>query len=346
MTSERSPDVSPYVADIRDQPEALTTLFEADIPAATRALLADLDRFDRIVMTGMGASLHAMYPAYLRLAAAGMPVWCEETAELLGIQHGLTTASTLLWVASQSGESAEVAELLDRLAAVGGPVVLGVTNDVSSSLADGADEVLPLHSGPEHTVGTRSYLNTLAAMALATNVALASVPEGDLRAAPQVIHSYLEDWDGRLADIDRAVPGPPTFVLGRGPSLGSARAGALVIKEAARCAVEGMSVPQFRHGPLEIADSGITVLLMAGVTADRGANESMRDNLVATGARCVWVSPDAHAEPTIAAPALTSLDARPLGEIVPAQLLSVVLARRQGTEPGSFRHVDKVTRTL
>jgi glucosamine--fructose-6-phosphate aminotransferase (isomerizing) len=35
--------------------------------------------------------------------------------------------------------------------------------------------------------------------------------------------------------------------------------------------------------------------------------------------------------------------ARPLVEILPLQMLSIVMAQRKGIEPGKFRHVGKVT---
>ena len=340
------PDVPPYVADIRAQPQALESLLTSSLPADAKTLLGRVGRFDRIVLTGMGSSLHGMYPTFLRLAAAGYPVWCEDTAELLGYQQGLTAGNTLVWITSQSGESAEVTELIDRLPDHDGPTVLAATNDLDSALAVAAAAVMPLHSGPENTVGTRSYLNTLAVGALATSVALGEPVEPELRSAPEQIDRYLAGWDDELAQISDQVPDSAMFVVGRGSSLGSARTAALIIKEAARRAVEGMSVPQFRHGPLEMADGDLTVLMFAGRHADRALNEQMRTDLQTTGARCVWIDVDAALQPGIVMPRLSGRDSRSLAEIVPMQLLTVVLAGRLGQEPGRFRQIAKITRTL
>lgn len=114
------------------------------------------------------------------------------------------------------------------------------------------------------------------------------------------------------------------FVLGRGASMAAVSTGALIIKEAAKAAVESMSAPQFRHGPFErrtVAD-----------LRELGAHA-----LLAGG-------PDGDAAVTL--PALSSPRALPLAEILPLQALSVVLARRRGVEPGAFRQIGKVTRTL
>lgn len=344
------PAAPPYIADIRAQPTVLETLLGAGIPAEPRALLGSIATFDRIVLTGMGSSLNGMYPTYLRLAAAGLATWCEDTAELLGYERGLMTGNTLVWLTSQSGESAEAVELLDRVIRPGGPTVLAATNDPDSSLGTRAHVVMPLHSGPENTVGTRSYVNTLALGTMASSIALGIPVDPEVYTAPENIARYLDDWDDHLSMISAEVPDSSIFVLGRGSSLASARTAALIAKEAARRPVEGMSVPQFRHGPLEMADHDLTALVFAGNPAERVLNEQMRTDLIATGARCVWVDTAPAVRPpvgaTIVTPALPGYDARPLAEIVPMQLLTVVLAERSGQEPGRFRQIDKITRTL
>ena len=171
-------------------------------------------------------------------------------------------------------------------------------------------------------------------------------PDRDISEAPGRLATYLDDWDRWIDEIGTAIPDTPTFVLGRGMSLGSARTGALIIKEAARRPVEGMSVPQFRHGPLEMADSSVTALLLAGGDDDRVLNEHMRRDLWVTGAQCVWIDTEPDLHSSITMPNLRGRLARPLAEILPLQLLTVVLAQRLGQEPGEFRQIEKITRSL
>src|SRR5215472_14998912 len=103
-----------YVTDIRGQPQALQALLDRSPGEAAQQLLGRLSDLDRIIMTGMGASLYAQYPAFLKLAAAGLPVWWIEASELLGEARGLLTPRSLLWITSQSGRSAEVVALLSE----------------------------------------------------------------------------------------------------------------------------------------------------------------------------------------------------------------------------------------
>ena len=341
LTTSATPS---YLDDIRAQPAALAVLLQHGLSRECRQLLTSFERFDRIVLTGMGSSLQGCWPLYLRLAAAGFPVWWVETAELLGPAGGLLTPQSLLWIVSQSGGSAEVVALLDHLPAPR-PQVLGTTNDVASTLARSADVVLELHSGEEHTVSTKSYLNTLAALALAGDCITGATPEPELQRAPDGLAAYLHQWSEHLAALDASVREDAIFVLGRGASLAAANTGALIIKEAAKHPVEGMSAPQFRHGPLELAGPGIAVLLLAGSPAQHSHNRALFDDLADAGANAVWLTTHASGE-RHQLPALGGSTGRSIAEILPLQVLSVVLADRAGLEPGAFQRIGKVTQQL
>ena len=161
---------NPYILDILSQPNALQTALERFDPAPLAPLAAAIQRgdFDRILLTGMGASLYASYPAWLTLAAAGLPVMWVDAAELIHYTPEIVTARTLLWLSSQSGKSAEIVSAL-RFERIARPAALLATvNDLDSPLAnatetfDGLSARLPIHAIVEKTVSTRTYTNTLA----------------------------------------------------------------------------------------------------------------------------------------------------------------------------------------
>jgi glutamine---fructose-6-phosphate transaminase (isomerizing) len=344
ITTPTPPAAPAYLSDIRHEPESLQDVLESRIEPEALAMLRRIHGFDRIVLTGMGASLHALYPAFLRLVSAGLPVWHVETSELLGEADGLVTSDTLLWITSQSGRSAEVTALLERVSARR-PAVLGFTNDTASPLAESSDAVVELHSGPEHAVGTRSYVNSLAAHARATAVALKRELPVGVTEAPSRLAEYLGRWDEHIAAWEAAVSEEILFAVARGASLAAARTGALIIKEAAKAPIEAMSAPQFRHGPLEMADERLCVIVLPGGPADAPLNERLAADLAAFGANAVTLAlPGDGNGPEL--PGLSSDEARPLGEILPFQLLSIVLAERLGHKPGAFRQIGKVTTTL
>ena len=336
-----------YVDDIVSQPQSLERVLDARLGAdAERLLDGGGARFDRIVISGMGASAHAAYPAFLRLADAGVPVVLLETAELLQQALGMIGGErTLLWLISQSGDSAEIAALLDQLPR-GGPTVLGVVNDTDSALGRGADVIVEMHAGPELAVGTRSFVNTLAVCALVTDRLVGGSSEPELRAAVAPLDAYVGSWREHADAIGAAVGGAQSlFVLGRGSSLAAARTGALVIKEAAKAPAEAMSSSEFRHGPLELVDGGFAAVVLEGDPRTVELNARLAGDIAGHGGRVGWLGrSDGPGEKLALAPAEGA--ALAIAETVPLQLLSVVLAERAGIEPGVFRYLQKVTRTL
>jgi len=109
---------NPYIADIHSQPDVLRAALEAyQAPRLGDLALAVREgRFERIVLTGMGASCFGTYPAWLQLVQHGLPVWWMDTSELLHHATNLLTGQTLFCVVSQSGYSIEIQRILEKAA--------------------------------------------------------------------------------------------------------------------------------------------------------------------------------------------------------------------------------------
>ncbi|GDX24198.1 glucosamine--fructose-6-phosphate aminotransferase [Actinomycetes bacterium] len=339
---------APYFADIQAQPEAVQKLVSADVPLATRTLLDEMANFDRIILTGMGSSLNALYPSYLRLVSAGFPVWHEDTAELLINIKGRIKGRTLFWIASQSGESAEVVQLLNELESIKGDVtILGFTNYPASNLGSRSNFLFNILCGPENTVSAKSYVNTLLAAGMATSVALSEEIDPEIFKLSKILRTYLENWEKCYEALDSAIAQKRIFIIGRGESMAAARTGSLIIKEAAREGLESLTTAQFRHGPLEMASEDVAVLIFDGYDDLRSLNSSMYKDLIKLKANPIWISAEAHPlYPGISAPPLTSQLTRPVSEVIVMQILTLVLANRKGDEPGKFRQISKITTIL
>ncbi|WP_169542350.1 SIS domain-containing protein [Solirubrobacter soli] len=325
--------MSPYLNDILDQPRALAAFTSQ--AAAEIAPVAALGRGERVVLTGMGASLAALRPAWMTLVAAGVPAWLIETAELLNDAPGLLEGDVSVVAASQSGRSVEAVALVD--AAPGRLIAL--TNDALSPLAGGADVTVEIHAGVEHAVSTRSYVNTLAAAQLVGDALAGVRVTRPYEAVADALAGYLASWEDRVAALKSSVGVPERlYLLARGASLAAASCGALIAKEAAKRPVEAMSVPQFRHGPLELADERLTAIVLAGTGPDRERNRRLYEDLERLGAAGLWADADGDL-PLADVPA----DGLPMAEIVLLQLLTVALAELTGVPAGEFRHLEKVT---
>jgi glucosamine--fructose-6-phosphate aminotransferase (isomerizing) len=341
-----TPDSSPYLQAILREPAKLQALLDGGLDGEAGAFLDDVEsRFKGIVITGMGSSMHAAYPLFLKLLSASIPVWVIEASELLQYGRGLLKPDRLVWAISQSGASAEIVALLDQLSETGSPV-LGTVNQVESPLGERADVVIEMKAGPESGVGTASYINTLAVNELAASRILGADVGPELSDAPTRMDAYLADWNAHIAamqslDIGRG----PTFVLGRGSSLAGARTGALIIKEAAKVHAEAMSPAEFRHGPLELADQDFDAIVFSGDPQTVELNRTLARDIIELGGSVSWLGPDPGPGAEIAVPDCTG-SARPLGEILPMQLLSIAMGETNGVDPGVFRNMQGVTRIL
>jgi len=341
--------VNPYLRDILSQSQALHDVFSnfsADGLASLTKRLKDND-FDHIVITGMGASYNAAYPAYLHLTGQPVPVMLVNAAELLHYSPGLIGKRTLLWINSQSGHSAEIVRLIQHVQSSPLGYLLACVNDTTSPLADAATLYLPIYAGEEATVSTRTYLNMLAvnmltALILTGGDTITAIAQ--LEVAARAIESYLSAWQTHTDELDHLLGSVQDLViLGRGASMAAVWNGSLINKEAAKCPYEGMNAADFRHGPLELVSSRLTVIIFEGAERTAGLNRDLALDITRYGGHVLWIAPELDLTlPTLLLPAVSDL-ARPLVEILPLQMLSLVMAQRKGIEPGIFRYVGKIT---
>ena len=333
---------NPFLTDLLAQPAALHDAVTHFDPA----LLADLhiEKYERIVITAMGGSHFAGVPAWLSLVRAGLPAWHIDASELLHDAAGLVNERTLLWMVSQSGRSAEIVALLDKVRPAH---LLALTNDAASPLAQRADRVQFMHAGVEAVVSTKTYLNTLALTQLMA-LQMAGLPTDGARAelhdAADAVGAYLAEYEQRQHNLGARVGVPQRlFRLGRGASRAAVDAGALVLKEAAKINATGMSGPQFRHGPFEMADERVTALVLAGEGATVDLQKRLVADLRGIGAAALLVGSGADAD--LPHPSATGAGL-PIAEILPFQLLTFPICAATGFVAGQFRHSTKVTTAL
>ncbi|GAA4140758.1 SIS domain-containing protein [Leifsonia shinshuensis] len=342
--------LTPFEEDILEQPAALRRLVTAG-PAPELAALGGR-RWDRIVFTGMGSSHFASIPTWRSAVSAGHDAWRVDAGELLDAP-GLLTPGTLLVATSQSGASGEVVELLDRLDSgrLRTGAVVGIAADAASPLALQSDVYLPLLSGDEATVSTKSYLNTLAVHRRLAAVLAGEEPatvEGEIAAAADAVEAQLgREIDAGLAARVLEPARPRLAAVAKRDDAATALLAGLITKESSKVAIEAYVGGQFRHGPFELAGPGMTAFLYGAYEAD--ADEStarLAADLVDSGAHVVVVGDLRVDGATIVrTPDGPSLARLATGAVV-AELVAVDLARTNGVVPGAFAFGSKVTTTL
>src|SRR5229473_2479468 len=105
-----------YLKDVLDQPQALTdTLASLKVSPPLEKLAKRLGKngFERIVLTGMGSSFHALHPLNLTFVGQGLTPVMVETSELVHYKRRFFDPRTLVIAVSQSGRSAEAVRLLE-----------------------------------------------------------------------------------------------------------------------------------------------------------------------------------------------------------------------------------------
>lgn len=335
-----------YLNDILEQPSAVAKTYDAIKSRRVTSIegLITSGKYQHVLLTGMGASLYALYPLQIFLLEHGIHADVAETAELTHFIPSLLTPQTILVAASQSGESAEIIQLME-LVHEKHIYTIGITNTPDSTLANRSSEVVLTQAGEEHSVSCKTYLATLVALYWlgAQWIGEPAKKEIDkIAQAPQLIARYLDRWQDHVSFfIDRLSMVKKLFLTGRGSSLAAARTGALIIKETARFPSEGLSCASFRHGPMEMALPDVMVVIYEGNAKTAHLNQQLVEDVTQFGGRAVYICEND-------APAPLHLPVycdrfRPLLEILPAQMISLALASIQGIEPGVFERASKVT---
>ena len=339
---------TPYVQDILAQPDALRqTVAALREPDGLSNFARDLagGKLSRIVLTGMGASYHALIPLHIRLIQAGLPAQLIETSELIYSYSALLSPDSLLIVVSQSGSSAEITHLLKQTG--GRSSMIGVTNTPDSPLAREATGVLLTEAGSESSVACKTYVAALAALAWLGERLIE--PSQDavrdrLNGAAEAVERYLAGFDSHIDTLVELLAGVRYLTyVGRGASMAAVRTGAMIAKEAAHFQAEGMGSAAFRHGPLEAVSAEQFVMLYAGPADTAGLNEGLYWDIVAFGGKAALIGAAQGAGPLFL-PA-TPPETAPILEVLPAQMISVALARLNDHPAGRFRFIGKVVAT-
>jgi glucosamine--fructose-6-phosphate aminotransferase (isomerizing) len=337
-----------YFKDILDQPNALMdtwTGLKAQPELLDLAVQLRHGNFGRVVLTGMGSSFYALNPLNLELVNQLLSPIVMETSELIHYGQRFFDPSTLLIAVSQSGRSAETVRMLElnRKRAS----IIGVTNTANSPLAKQADAVALTRAGKESTVSCKTYVCTLMVLRwLADQLCLRSGEDTlmEFKAAVPAVKDYLAGtashvraFANELKDI-RSM-----FILGRGSSLAAAGTGALTVKESDRFHAEGLSSAAFRHGPMEMLNSGVFVLVFGGDPRTRALNKRLCMEIRGNGAKAFLCSPDSEFAPARIPDLPESV--RPILEILPVQMITLALAALAGREAGRFEKATKITST-
>ena len=155
-------------------------------------------------MVGHGSSDNAA--SYGVYAFGLLPGWTALRDSIsLSVYYGAEVdvrTSTVLGL-SQSGQTPDVLDYVER-ARARGAFTVALTNDPASELAVAAEAVLPLEAGPERAIAaTKTYLNTVAALALLAGYAAGRGPEvaDGIRRTAALLEELLPALERRTSEL-------------------------------------------------------------------------------------------------------------------------------------------------
>jgi len=226
----------------------------------------------RIIISACGTSWHAaLIGEYMIEDLARIPVEVEYASEFR-YRSPIVDQGTLVFVISQSGETADTLAAL-REAKQKGATVLGICNVVGSSIARESDGGIYTHAGPEIGVAsTKAFTSQITVLALFT-LLLARQRNMSLEKGRQIIDAMdripglverqlqKDDVIKRIAELfcDKN----NFLYLGRGINFPVALEGALKLKEISYIHAEGYPAAEMKHGPIALIDENMPVVVLA-----------------------------------------------------------------------------------
>ena len=350
--------------EINSQPESLRNAFRGrlDLDGGTAHLGglnmtdSDMRAVRRIIITACGTSWHAaLIGKYLMEGLARIPVSVEYASEFR-YRDPVMDPGTLVFVISQSGETADTLAAL-RLAKSKGCRAFGVVNVVGSTIARETDAGVYIHAGPEIGVAsTKAFTSQVmvqALIALAFGRARGELDRAsgleltrELTAIPDKVEQILGD-SPKIEKIAREFTYARNFLyLGRGYNYPVALEGALKLKEISYIHAEGYPAAEMKHGPIALIDEMMPVCAIAVRDA---AYEKILSNISEVRARqgrvlSIATEGDTEIESVsdwvihipVAPDALV-----PLLSVVPLQLLSYYVAVSRGCDVDKPRNLAK-----
>lgn len=240
----------------RECADALTSM--DDNRAVAGQIVASIRRTGRLVLYAMGGSHYVNTVVEPLYRDCGID--CRAMLASDALMAPLPDTPRTALIASQSGESGEIVELLAQPA--GAEERYGLTLNAGSTLGTSTHGTLLAAGGPEHAfAATRSIILTIALHA--TVLEALGQPQDALRA----VFAAAAAPDIGAADAALDACDVVVFV-GRHAMSGVAYSGALSMMELARIPTIGLEAGQFRHGPYEMLRPGVGVVLLRSAGLD------------------------------------------------------------------------------
>jgi len=350
--------------EIMEQPESLSdtiwslaTLEPAELYLNDIGPVAEkLASVDRVVLLGMGTSLHAAMigRAYFE-AFARVPAETDNASEFR-YRDPVLGPNTLVVSVSQSGETVDVLEAMN-IARERGAIQVTICNTEGAQTTRVADGTVYTRAGLERGVAsTKCFTAAVVAMyalALKLGQARGTIDPADVHARlselarlPDAVARVL----GQAKDIRKLAGQYATaqhlLFLGRALAFPAAMEGALKMKEISYIHAEGYAAGEMKHGPIALIDPSFPTVAIATRHALRSKMISNIQQVQARGGKVLAVVTEGESEIGDEADSLIVIPEvseflEPVVASIPLQLLAYYVAIQHGCDVDQPRNLAK-----
>ena len=340
--------------EIRQQPAALAHTLSGELRRVEKfKRLLQKRRPRLIVLVARGTSDNAaLFGRYLLEITTGIPVsLCAPSISTLYQTH-LDYRDALVVALSQSGESTDTNQVLERARAQGA-LTLGITNESSSALAGIAEHLFLVRAGREKSVAaTKTYTGQMLMMYLLAYALGAHIRIADLERIPGVVDATLalEPEIDALSERYRFMH--HAVVVGRGLNYANAFEFALKLMETCYVVAERFSSADLMHGPIALVEPNFPCFVFAPPDRTWPSIGASLTKLHGLRAEIVAITDSGNSEARTHATKVIRMPRRvkevltPIPYIVPAQIFAACLAAQKDLDPDRPRTLSKVTLTL
>ena len=360
-------DKGPYkhfmLKEIFEQPTTVENAFRGRIDETSgnarlgglKLTPKDISKIEQIHLVGCGTSYHAaLIGKYMIEDLARIPVQVEYASEYR-YRNPIIQEHTLIFVISQSGETADTLAAL-REAQSKGAKVFGITNVVGSSVARESNGGSYIHAGSEIGVAsTKAFTSQvtilfLLAILLGRQRNLSSL-QGmeyirELQTIPSKIDSILKQSEYIRQIAETIKDARNAMYLGRGINYPVALEGALKLKEISYIHAEGYAAAEMKHGPIALVDEEMPVVAIATNDPLYDKIHNNLEEVHSRKARLITITNEGNkdlekiSESVIYLPS-TLQDLQPLLTVIPLQLLAYYVADLKGVDVDQPRNLAK-----
>lgn len=251
----------------------------------------EMRKIKRIVLIACGTASHACLTAkYAFERLSGIPTEVDVASEFR-YRDPIIDERTLVFVLSQSGETADTIMALREARRKGG-IVRGIINVIGSTIARETGAGTYIHAGPELAVAsTKAFTNMVAILLLYalefgrlhhTTVATGQRILESLSEIPQKMNRILKNSDKIKLLAEKYKNYPNFLFLGRGVNYPVALEGSLKLKEISYIHSEAYPGGEMKHGPIALLSKDFPVL---AIMTKNQLYEKMKSNVQEVRAR-------------------------------------------------------------